>query len=802
MKAACSTILFLLLFIFNANAQTATLKGKVIDKNGATVPSATVSILKAVDSSWLRSEIAGDDGSFTIGGIPVGSYLLDMNAIGFEHTKQPVILKAGLNEDLVVTMQKASTSLKEVTVTGKKSFIENGLGKTIVNVEGSGIAVGSNILELLRKLPGVTVDANNNISMAGKQGVLVLINGKETYLSADQLADYLKSMSANELSQIELITQPSAKYDASGNAGIINIKMKKSRKEGFNGSADLEYGQGVYPAEYAALRANYHKDKLNLYADGTYFNAIGWARITRDRTFFDPQSGAASGYDNSVQVSKEYFSNDKLQLGADYDIDSQTTVGLSATDVYHPNHESTYTSADIADNTSGNIVHNDALTLDTFLRTNAIANAYLKHEFGKDHTLDINLDFINYNQHTKQNTTNSNYASQGAAPPGLDLRGDMPFNMNIYSAKADYARMVGKVKLETGLKSSLVAINNTADYTVLENNSWLPDTTRSNSFLYNENVNSAYVNVSKELGKKWQAQAGLRAEQVNLRGKQAVGSKEFSKNYLSLFPTAFVSYKANDDNQLELNYGRRIDRPNYKRLNPFVSFINQYSYSVGNPELRPQFSHNMELKHSYKNQLVTSLSCSYSKDIIGTIVIPDAHTKGTVRTDRNIGIQQAVNASISYNKQLYKWFLMAIACDGYYAEYAGKLLDEEIRSEGGGCFVTVDTQFVFGKWQVDLYYHGSTGYRDDLLVTTKPQHDLDAYVSRKLFKDTCLVKLHVRDPLGLNRDTEHAVFDNTIGDTDYRFHSRQVALSVSYSFGKNSAKAKHESQLDEMKRLN
>ena len=426
----------------------------------------------------------------------------------------------------------------------------------------------------------------------------------------------------------------------------------------------------------------------------------------------------------------------------------------------------------------------------------------MKHEFGKDHTLDINLDFINYNQHTKQTTTNSNYASAGIAPTGLELKGDMPFNMNVYSAKADYARMVNKVKLETGLKSSLVAIDNTAGYTVLENNSWVPDTTRSNSFLYNENVNAGYANASTELNKKWQAQIGIRAEQVNLTGKQEVGDKGFSKNYISLFPTAFVAYKADDNNQLELNYGRRIDRPNYKKLNPFISFINQYSYSVGNPELKPQFSHNIELKHNYKNQLVSSLGYSYSSDVMGTIVIPDANTKGTAKTDKNIGTQQSVNASISYNKQLYKWCLLAIAGDAYFAEYAGKLLDQEIRTEGGGCFVTVDTQFVLGKWTVDLYYHGSTGYRDDLLVTTKPQHDMDAYISRKLFKDTCLVKLHLRDPLGLNSDTEHSVFDNTVSNVDYKFHTRQVALSVNYTFGKNSGKSQHESKLDEMNRMN
>jgi len=801
MKAILTSVL-LTLFAISAHAQDASLKGKITDKNNAPVPSATVSLLKAVDSSWVRSELGNDDGSFIISSIAAGDYLIDVSALGYEQIKQAVTVKQGLNENVVVAIQKKSTALEEVTVTGKKSFIEMGLGKTIVNVEGSGIATGSNVLDLLRRLPGVRVDGNNNISMAGKQGVLVLLNGKETYFSEDQLADYLKSLSANEVAQMELITQPSAKYEASGTAGIIDIKLKKNRRAGINGTADVEYGQGFYPVEYGALRLNYHKDKLNLYTDATVFDATGWARITRKRDFFDPQSGVLAGYDNSVQESKEHFGNDKMQIGADYDVNAKTTIGMSVTGVYHPNHEWTYTHADIADFGSNNLVYNQALTLDTLLRTNYMANAYLKHEYGKDNTIDINLDFINNNQHNRTNTSNSNEAVQGIAPAGLELKGDMPFNMSAYSAKADRAKMMGKTKVEAGLKSSLVTIDNNQEYTLLSNSSWIRDTTRSNEYAYKENVNAAYLTASRELDKQWQMQLGLRAEQVNLEGLQKVGDKRFSRNYISLFPTAYIAYKADDNNQLEMNYGRRIERPNYKRLNPFISFINQYSYSTGNPELRPEFTHNVELKHSYKNQLVSSLSYSYTQDVSGTVVIPDANTKGTYRTEKNMGTRQTASLSISYNKELYKWFLMAISGDAYYGEYAGKLQDEDLRSEGGGAFLTVDTQFIFGKWTGEVYYNVSTGYRSDLIGTAKNGQDLSVFVSRKLMKDTCIVKLHLRDPLGLNRYSEHSVFDNTVSDTGYKFHTRQVALSVNYAFGKNSSKSKHESEVDELKRMN
>lgn len=797
---AIFTSLFLFAVILNANAQNAVLKGKVSDKNNLPIASATVSLLKASDSSWVHSEISGDDGSFTMQNIAVGDYLIDATATGFEQSKQAVTIKAGDN-NVVLTVAAKSKTLEEVTVTGKKSFIESSLGKTVINVEGSGIATGSNVLDLLRKLPGVNVSGNNTISMAGKQGVLLQINGKETYMSEDQLADYLKSMSANEVAQMELITQPSAKYDASGNAGIINIKLKKMRKAGINGSADLEYSMGFYPAVYGALRMNYHKNKLNLFANGDGLYAIGWGKVTRDRSFFDA-NGVATGYDNSVQNSKEYFSNDKLQMGMDYDMSPKTTVGISGTGIYHPNHETTQTHATIADYPSGSLVQNYAFTKDHFLGINTIDNAYLKHEFGKDHTLEVNLDFVNYQKHLYEKTDNANEALQGTAPDDLSLQGNLPFNMDVYSAKVDYSRMINKLKLESGLKSSLVAIDNTADYSILANNEWIKDTSRSNRFNYRENVNAAYLNANCELSKKWQMQAGLRAEQVNLQGKQQAGDHEFEKSYVSLFPTAYVSYKANDNNQIELNYGRRIDRPNYKKLDPFIQFINQYSYTVGNPGLKPEFSHNVELKHNYKNQLVTSLSCSYTSDVMNTVVIPDANTKGTYKTDENVGTRKTVSLNANFNKQLYKWFLMAIAGDAYFSEYAGKLLDKEIRSEGGGVYVSVDSQFTFGKWTGEIYYDLMTRSKQDLLVTASTQQYLGFYVSRKLLKDTCTVKLHVRDPFGFNHFSEDSAFDNTVAHVDYRFHTQQLALSFNYNFGQNNNHGKHESQLDEMKRMN
>ncbi len=800
MKAAF-TIIVLCTSVLLANAQDAILEGKITDSSSAPVVAATVSLLKASDSSWVHSELTGDKGDFRMADIAVGNYLLDINALGYEHSKQAITLRTGVNDLMLVKIGKQHSTLDEVTVTGKKSFIEHGLGKTIVNIEGSGAATGSNVLDLMRKLPGITVDINNNISMAGKQGVLVLINGKETYLSADQLADYLKGMSADEVAQMELVTQPSAKYDAAGNAGIINIKMKKNRKEGLNASEDLEGSLGIYPAIFENLRLNYHKNKLNLFAHINYLNAIGWIRINRKRNFLDPDTGDIIGYNNSLMESKEHFQNDKLQLGADYELDEKTTFGISASGVYHPNHQSTWTDAVVGDMAGKSIVYDHALVLNRFVRTNALANAYLKHDLGNESSVNADLDYFNFGEHTYQSATNEVHDAQQNILPSLDLQGDLPFVMNAYSAKADYNVTLNKIKWETGIKGSLVTIDNKAGYSVLQNNIWVPDTLRSNDFRYSEQTNAAYISASKELGAKWQAQAGLRAEQVNISTEQSVGAQSFSKSSLSLFPTAYVSYKADDDNQFEINYGRRIERPNYKKLNPFIYFIDQYNYSVGNPNLRPEFTHNLELKYNYKNALTTTLHCSYTNDVMNRVVIPDANTKSTYRTDKNLGVTETAGLSLGYNRQLYRWFLLALASDTWFSKYAGKLLDEELRSEGGGCYLSVDTQFVFGKWTGEAYYTFNV-LRPDIISTNKPEHYFSVYVSRKLLDDSCIIKLHLRDPFNISHPTEYSAFNNTTSSADYKWQSQQLALSINYNFGKNTTKSKHDVEFDEMKRMN
>lgn len=300
----------------NAFAQTS-LSGKVTD-GAKTLPVATVSLLNSNDSSWIKTTLTDDTSGFSFKDVTAGKYLITATSIGYETAMLPVTLTAPGENNYVIMLHKQSTSLQEVTVAGKKPFIEMSLGKTVVNIESSPVTASTNALDLMRRLPGISVDMNGNITMQGKKGVLVLIDDRPTYLSGDDLAAYLKTITADDAAQIELITQPGAKYDASGNTGIINIKLKRNKKQGLNGNVTLSYGNAVHFNRNESFLINYKKNKLSLSLSASDMEAIGFADWKETRYYLDETTGNATSASIIHSTPKERFSNTASRLRADY----------------------------------------------------------------------------------------------------------------------------------------------------------------------------------------------------------------------------------------------------------------------------------------------------------------------------------------------------------------------------------------------------------------------------------------------------------------------------------------------------
>ncbi len=791
----------LLLFVQPVRAQQPIINGTV-SYAADHVPGATVSLLNARDSSWIKSVPTDDNGAFTITDIPAGEYIVSVTAIGYKSAMQPLSIKDIVAQPIMFLLEKEVQGMKEVTVSGKKPFIEMSAGKVTVNVDGSPGAVALNTLDLLRRMPGLTVAQNGSISMQGKQGVLVLIDDKPTYLSPEQLADYLKTIPANQIAQVELMTQPPAKYDAAGNAGIVNIQRKRIRKSGWTGIGTFSAGQGVYPHWLGTALINYKKDKLNISLSADEHKATGFGDWTEDQRLSDPQTGILKSTATMHAAAIEHFSIASARLTADYDITDKQSMGASLKGGYHTNSlaDHVYTSTfDVPTNTT---TYNKIYSPEGFVRKDFYANAYYTYKVNNARSINFNADYISYSNSPYQDITSTNYDAQMQPFANqLLLHSHQPTLIDVYSIKGDYTdTLKDGTKLEAGFKSSIVSTDNNAQFSRYQGTSWATDSSRTNRFAYRENINALYLGADKVINEKLEVKLGLRGENTNAQGKQQVRDQQFTKRYASLFPTAYISYKANTYNQFELNYGRRIDRPNYQSLNPFIFYSFQYNYAVGNPNLQPQFTNSIELKHSYKNTLMTTLAVSNTTGQITDILVSDNSTNTVHSTQDNTGINKTVSLSVLFNKDLYKWWSLNAAGSAFYMYYSGMLNTANMTNEGTGYAVSLTNQFNFPKdWKAELVGYYTGRYVLSVIATQLPAAYLSMGVSKKIGRSST-IKLAVEDPFYFYWTRQQNTLPGLYTNTTFRFSTRAVSLAYTYSFG-SGARRREITKPDEAGRI-
>lgn len=773
------------------------IKGIVKDDAGSVIAAATVSLLNAADSSWISSELTNEKGQFVFADVPVQNYVIDIAAPGYRNVKTQ-FLKDKLNEEQQYTLHKTSQALEEVVVSAKKPFIQTELGKTILNIDENATASG-NLLDLLKRAPGVNVDMNEILSMVGKQGVLVYIDDKPVYLSGKDLAAYLKGVSENEVAQVELITQPSARYDAAGNEGIINIKTKKNRNDGMNGTLALQAGQGVYPSTHNSLQLNYRKNKLSLFASAGYLYATGYLRQTTDRNIKN-ENGQTSVKMNQSSFMKETFEDYNLKLAADYRVSDKVTTGIMVTGIYHPNNETDLSNGIISDYTNSTTTNFQTVSTNRFLRKHFYTNAYLRHNIKEGEELYVNADYFHYEKKLYQ--LQENYLYDGLNQPlpgGLLLRSTQPYVLDVASAKADYSKTLsGKTKLEAGLKTSFTGMDADMEYDIHQNNNWNYDPTRSNHFVYGENINAAYVSLNHELNEQIKIQGGLRAENFNMTGDQLTTGESFGRSSIALFPTLFTGYKVDDKNQLELNYSRRVQRPEYRQLNPFSYYISQYSYTVGNPRLLPQYLHRFELKHSFRNKLISTLYCNLKKDVMNELQFNDPNTHSTYTTMANLG--QSTNAGFyaTYNLEFYKYLKASIYGLAYIADYSGVVGNEEVSTQGTGYAFSLDSQVLIGdKWYAEYNMYCAGRSNQSVMSTSLPFISQSFGVSYSFWSDTGTLKLTASDPFDIYRFKDHSVLGNVESYSSGKYQSQYYALEFRYNFGKKNNGQQRNNQLSE-----
>lgn len=689
---------------------------------------------------------------------------------------------------LADTIQAKSTT--EVTVVAKQPFIKTLVDKTVLNMSAKPSTAGQNALDLLKIAPGVVVDPNENIQMGGKNGVTVLIDNQNTQLSAQDLAQLLKSIESDNIKEIEIITNPSAKYDAAGNAGIINIILKKSLTNGFNGSVTGNISQSTHARSSGSTNLNFRKNKWNWFGNFGINKGYQETIANNDRMLIGQQLVQRG-------IEKDDFGGNNSRAGVDYAVNKKTTIGL----LWVQN--SRFTNMD-----NGNLTSILPLTgTDTNVFTQSYApsnirrnnyNANYRWVNGSKQSLNIDADYTQFYSALNNLVTIQTGPVIGMMLTKNAINNEADVRINIRSIRADYTHEISnRLQIETGFKSVYSLANNQLLVNQELNAQWKADTGKSNQFEFKEYIHAAYFSMQAKLN-KWSLQAGLRAEQTIVNGLSTaldkVQSVKPDTSYLNVFPTVFVQYQLNQNNQFGFALTKRIDRPNYQDQNPFIYQLDAFNSEQGNPYLIPQITYGAELSYTYKYATNIKVQYGVTSNYIEQLTYQIG--KNTILTPQNAGTRKMLNISISSPVPVNQWWNMYLSLSPFYQSYAVTLNGFgtiENRSQSSwGMNGYMSQNFRLGKnWNADIsawynFQNATTIYQSKALGS------INLGLSKKVFKNQATIKLAITDLLNTQR-WEQTAITNTLNLRTYRkWESRNISLSFSFRFGNNKIKSARE----------
>lgn len=800
MKNQIKTLIVLIFFTGISNAQNGfSLSGKLIDKDLKPGIGIQITLLLTKDNSVVKIEISDNNGNFAFTNLKENDYKVLVEDIGFKSYQSETISLNTANPNRNLPPISLTTNdlnkLDEVVITKKKPFVENKIDRTVVNVDAFITAAGGDAMDVLEKSPGISVDQNGTITFKGKSGVQVFIDDKPTYLSGAELEAYLKSLPASTLDKIELMTNPPAKYDAAGGAGIINIVSKRSKAKGFNANLTSRVSQGKRSGNRQGFNFNYMNNKVRLFGNVGFAEQNPINDLFIFRKFKDNSGNATSlFYQNSFIDTKVQSKN--ARIGLDYYVSDKTTIGIGLSGILRNNNQNSDVASEITD--ANSVLDSSIIAYNKQKQKfkNGGVNFNFRHELDSlGQRLTVDVDYLKYDTAAKQTFNNYIYQPDNTLSSQDELRGDLPSDIDIYSLKSDYTLpLKNGSTFEAGYKVSYTKTDNIADYRDVINGEEIPNYATSNHFKYDEIINAAYVNFNTNY-KRFSFQTGLRVENTESKGNQLGNieqpASKFKRNYTNLFPTVYVQYKLDSigDNSLVINYGRRINRPYFQDLNPFVSPLDRFTFYSGNPFLNPSFANNYELSYRYKSIFSTTLSYGASTDDINeTIEINDG-----IYYSRpgNIGKSEFFSLNASLQLELNKWWSTNIYNEVTHTRYKSKLYTEDLESSGTFWSINVNNSFKFQKgWSAEL----SGNYHTDIIsaqFVILSRSSINIGVQKKILQDKATIKLSGNDIFysnlnnGIIRNLQ-----NTEANWRNKLDSRFVALTFTYSFGKSFAPKK------------
>jgi outer membrane receptor protein involved in Fe transport len=786
----------LLVGLFNAYAApshktNAIISGQIMDENQHPLSYATVALLKTGDSSMVTGATTDSLGKFEIEAANNGSYMVRASFIGYNDYKSSPITVNGSDLNLgVISLKPTANSLSGVTIEGQRTTIEHYADKTVVNIGSNVAATGQDALDVLRKAPGVSVDNNNNIALNGKQGVLVLLDDKPTYLSNDQLAEMLKNMPSESISKIELMSNPPAQYDAQGVGGVINIITKKSSKSGLNGDYMISGGYGGWDEggtkRYkTSLTLNDNFGKLNLFGSYYFSHYDGFNDniITRTINF----NGVTTMFhENGFNTWHGNYS--EYKAGFDYSITNSQTLSFIFNGFNDPGYGGVNTTTDISasDGTSSSL-HSFDNSHNPF-SNGTYDLSYTDKIDTMGQKISAHIDYAKYSGNGNDSLTDFFYdANQNQIGSPLILHNIYPGTTEIKSAKVDYVKPIkGGIEFDAGLKSSFVTNDNSIELDTLTSDGWKESVSNTDHFIYTENVNAGYIKLSKQW-KKLQLSGGLRAEQTHSDGNSLTTGEDVTRNYIDLFPSAYASYTLNSSNQFTFSFSRRIDRPSYQDLNPFRNYLDPYTYQQGNPFLQPEYVNTFEVGYVLAQKYSVTLGYSHTKNVMIQATVQNDTTQNTYVTNQNLANQNNVYMNFSLPFQPTKWWNISANLSGAYIQFLSPYLGGQLNATSWSFNGNLDNNFTLPKnflFDISANYQSPNVYG---VIYSRSQGGIDLGLSKSILKKKIDIKASVSDILNTEQFygtidylDQHIIIDN-------HWDSRKAWLTLTYHFRENNS---------------
>ena len=783
----------------HAQTKTGSIKGKVFVPDGTVAAFATIILLDG-DSVLVKADMTREDGNYNFINLEAGTYRVGIKDIQYRtYLTVPIDLQSGEAKVLPpITAKPAVTELEGVQVTAAKPLVDVQPNKTVFNVESSVNASGNDGMELLRKAPGVVLDNNDNIILQGKNGVRIYIDGKPSPLRGGDLAAMLRSMQSDQIESIEIITNPSAKFDAEGNAGIINIKLKRDKNMGMNATVSGDYNVGIRERYQTSLNFNYRNKTTNFFGSYSLYDNEG-------KQFVNLNKELNGNFLNQAGIILDDNNGHNFRGGFDYFFDKKHTIGVVANGSISSHNTNNVSSTPIGDLQTGEVV--EILKADNvrvFETDNVNLNFNYQYKGEKGSSFNLDADYGYFWNKGNVFQPNQYFDATGEVVQfERNFSNDQLTRIDIKTLKGDYETNLAKGRLSAGFKYSNVKTENDFDFFNIEAGEAIKDLARSNSFVYDEKVAALYTSYFKKLSDKFTFNAGLRMEHTESDGElestQNNEDDRVKRSYTDIFPSGGITYQMDQSNKFSFNYSRRIDRPSYQDLNPFEFQLDELTFQKGNPFLNPQYTHNVQVIHTHKYKLNTTLSYSITSDFFA-LVTDTTGQRGSLLQQRNIADATNVSLNISYPFDIARWWSAYSNFSLYHAAYDADFEGVEIDLDATAYNIFLQNNFILPK---DFKLELSGWYNSPAIwggtFVTEHMWSLDFGVKKSIWNDRAQIRMGVSDIFKTQRWSGYSEYGGLRVDGSGGYDSRRFKVGFTYQLGNQQVKAarKRKTGLDE-----